>query len=68
MGRGSRLILLTAHRRENLGEPMREMFQAIRRIVDETPDIKVIYPMHKKSRSAGDGPRLFRRPGAHPHD
>lgn len=45
--RGSRLILLTAHRRENLGEPMREMFQAIRRIVDETPDIKVIYPMHK---------------------
>ena len=45
--RGSRLILLTAHRRENLGEPMREMFRAIRRIVDETPDIKVIYPMHK---------------------
>ena len=45
--RGSRLILLTAHRRENLGEPMREMFRAIRRIVDETPDIKVIYPMHQ---------------------
>ena len=45
--RGSRLILLTAHRRENLGEPMREMFRAIRRIVDETPDLKVIYPMHK---------------------
>lgn len=45
--RGSRLILLTAHRRENLGEPMRDMFDAIRRIVDETPDIKVIYPMHK---------------------
>ncbi len=45
--RGSRLILLTAHRRENLGEPMRDMFGAIRRIVDETPDIKVIYPMHK---------------------
>lgn len=45
--RGSRLILLTAHRRENLGEPMREMFRAIRRIVDETLDIKVIYPMHK---------------------
>ncbi len=43
---GSRLILLTAHRRENLGEPMREMFTAIRRIVDETPDVKVIYPMH----------------------
>jgi len=43
---GSRLILLTAHRRENLGEPMRGMFTAIRRIVDETPDVKVIYPMH----------------------
>lgn len=47
MGPRRRLILLTAHRRENLGEPMREMFRAIRRIVDETPDIKVIYPMHK---------------------
>lgn len=44
--KGSRLILLTAHRRENLGEPMRQMFTAIRRIVDETPDVKVIYPMH----------------------
>ncbi|MBE5800764.1 MAG: UDP-N-acetylglucosamine 2-epimerase (non-hydrolyzing) [Clostridiales bacterium] len=44
--KGSRLVLLTAHRRENLGEPMREMFTAIRRIVDETPDVKVLYPMH----------------------
>lgn len=44
--RGSRMILLTAHRRENLGEPMRDMFRAIRRIVDETPDVKVIYPVH----------------------
>lgn len=42
----SRLILLTAHRRENLGEPMHAMFRAIRRIVDETPDVKVIYPIH----------------------
>lgn len=42
----SRLILLTAHRRENLGEPMRHMFRAIKRIVDETEDIKVIYPIH----------------------
>lgn len=38
--------MLTAHRRENLGEPMHHMFRAIRRIVDETPDIKVIYPIH----------------------
>lgn len=41
-----RLILLTAHRRENLGEPMRGMFKAIKKIVDETPDAKVIYPVH----------------------
>ena len=42
----SKLILLTAHRRENLGEPMHHMFRAIRRIVDEHPNIKVIYPIH----------------------
>lgn len=42
----SRLVLLTAHRRENLGEPMHHMFRAIRAIVDETPDVKVIYPIH----------------------
>lgn len=44
--KNSRLILLTAHRRENLGEPMHNMFRAIRRIVDETSDVKVIYPIH----------------------
>lgn len=44
--KGSRLILLTAHRRENLGEPLLRMFRAIRRVVDENPDIKVIYPVH----------------------
>ena len=38
--------MLTAHRRENLGEPMHQMFRAIRRIVDEHPDVKVIYPIH----------------------
>ena len=43
---GSRLILVTAHRRENLGEPMRHVFRAIRKIVDEYPDVKVIYPVH----------------------
>ena len=42
----SRLILLTAHRRENLGDPMHHMFRAIRRIVDEHLDVKVIYPIH----------------------
>lgn len=44
--KGSRLIMLTAHRRENLGEPMRNMFRAIKRIVDEHGDLKVIYPIH----------------------
>lgn len=42
----SRLIMLTAHRRENLGEPLYHMFRAIRKIVDEYEDIKVIYPIH----------------------
>ena len=42
----SRLILITAHRRENLGEPMRNMFRAIRRCLDEHPDLKAIYPIH----------------------
>jgi len=42
----SRLIVLTAHRRENLGEPMRGMFRAIKRITDEHADIKVVYPVH----------------------
>ena len=43
---GSRLITLTAHRRENLGGPMRGMFRAIRRILDKYEDIKVVYPVH----------------------
>lgn len=42
----SRLIMITAHRRENLGEPMHHMFRAIRRIMDEYPDVKAIYPIH----------------------
>ncbi len=42
----SRLIMITAHRRENLGEPMHNMFRAIRRVMDEYPDVKAIYPIH----------------------
>lgn len=42
----SRMILITAHRRENLGEPMRNMFRAIRRVLNEHPDVKAIYPIH----------------------
>ena len=43
---GSRLVMITAHRRENLGEPMRHMFRAIRRIIGEFEDVKAIYPIH----------------------
>lgn len=63
--KGSRLIMLTAHRRENLGEPMHHMFRAIRRIVDEHPDVKVIYPIHMNpvvrkaaSQELGDDDRI----------
>ncbi|HEL2218250.1 TPA: UDP-N-acetylglucosamine 2-epimerase (non-hydrolyzing) [Streptococcus suis] len=42
----SRLIVITAHRRENLGEPMYQMFRAIRRIIDEYTDVKAVYPIH----------------------
>lgn len=42
----SRLVLLTAHRRENLGEPLRHIFKAIKRIIEEYPDVKIIYPIH----------------------
>ena len=44
--RDSRLIMITAHRRENLGEPMRNMFRAIRRVSEEHSDVKAIYPIH----------------------
>lgn len=42
----SKLIMITAHRRENLGEPMRNMFRAIKRVLDEYLDVKAIYPIH----------------------
>lgn len=42
----SRLIMITAHRRENLGEPMKNMFRAIKRVMDEHTDVKAIYPIH----------------------
>lgn len=43
---GSRLIFITAHRRENLGEPMHRMFRAIRRVLEAHPDVKALYPIH----------------------
>jgi UDP-N-acetylglucosamine 2-epimerase (non-hydrolysing) len=60
-----RLILLTAHRRENLGEPMRNMFRAVKRLVNEHDDIQVVYPVHLNpvvrelaSEILGDDPRI----------
>ncbi|MBO4934197.1 MAG: UDP-N-acetylglucosamine 2-epimerase (non-hydrolyzing) [Clostridia bacterium] len=44
--RGSRLVLMTAHRRENFGEPFANIFSAVRRAVEETPDVKLVYPVH----------------------
>lgn len=44
--RGSRLVLMTAHRRENFGKPFADIFSAVRRVVEETPDVKLIYPVH----------------------
>src|SRR5699024_169573 len=45
--KNKKIILLTAHRRENIGEPMHNIFKAIKKIVDENEDVVVIYPMHK---------------------
>ena len=42
----SRFIFIAAHKRENLGEPMHNMFRSIRRVLDEHPDVKAIYPIH----------------------
>lgn len=43
----SRFVLMTAHRRENLGEPMKNMFRAVRRVLEEQPEVKIVYPLHK---------------------
>ena len=44
---GDKMILLTAHRHENLGEPMKKIFKGVRKIINKMPDVKVIYPIHK---------------------
>ncbi len=48
--KGCRLLVITAHRRENLGQPMHEMFRAIRRIVEEFADVRAVYPIHMNPR------------------
>ena len=55
----SRLILITAHRRENLGEPMYHMFTAIKRVMEEHPDVKVIYPIHMNPQVRKVARRVF---------
>src|SRR5690606_38585391 len=56
----SKLILLTAHRRENLGKPMENMFRAINRIVKEHKDIKVIYPIHLNPKVRETANKIFK--------
>ena len=45
--RNKRIVLLTTHRRENLGEPMRHVYRAMRRLVDEFEDVEIVFPVHK---------------------
>jgi UDP-N-acetylglucosamine 2-epimerase len=58
--KGSRLILLTVHRRENIGEAMENIFKAVRRIVDGFKDVKVIYPIHKNPKVREVAEPIFR--------
>ncbi len=55
----SRLILITAQRRENLGRPLEQIFSAVRRVVDEFSDLKVIYPMHKNPKVRQIAEQIF---------
>lgn len=57
--KGSRLILITAHRRENLGIPMQHMFRAIKRVLDEHDDVKAIYPVHLNPAVQEEAERVF---------
>lgn len=58
--KNNRLIMLTAHRRENIGEHLNSMFNAIKRIVNETQDIKVIYPVHMNPLVRDTANRIFK--------
>lgn len=55
----SKLVMLTAHRRENLGEPMRHMFRAIKRVLEEHEDVRVVYPIHKNPKVRGLANEIF---------
>lgn len=56
----SRMILLTAHRRENIGQPMRNIFRAIKRIIEEFKDVKVVYPIHKNPKVREIAQEIFK--------
>lgn len=56
---GSRLVLLTAHRRENLGAPMERIYRAVRRIADSFEDVKILYPRHPNPALQGQAERVF---------
>ena len=58
--KGSRLTVLTAHRRENLGEPLENIFRAVKRVVLEHPDIKVVYPIHLNPQIRGLAEKYFK--------
>ena len=60
---GKRLVLMTAHRRENLGEPHRNIFQAVKRIADEFEDIAIVYPVHPNPAVKGPANEML---GGHP--
>lgn len=60
---GSKLILITAHRRENLGEPMEHMFRAIKRVLDEHEDVKAVYPIHMNPKVRSTAKEVFGEDG-----
>ena len=55
----SKMILLTAHRRENIGTPMEQIFEAVKMIVENNKDVKVIYPIHKNPKVRNIANRMF---------
>ena len=57
--KGSKIILLTAHRRENIGTPMEHIFEAVKMIVENNKDVKVIYPIHKNPKVRNIANRMF---------
>lgn len=57
--RGSKLIFITAHRRENIGESMKNMFRGIKRVLDENPDVKAVYPIHKNPKVRAIANEIF---------